>query len=160
MREIKFRGYVPSVKKFLILTLVADDAEVWFDGEENDKKVIGADLPNHEGWMQFTGLKDKIGKEIYESDLVLHHVKGDDEKYQYVIVWNHSGFALVKSLGDLPTSFILDKTWGDSLEVIGNIYENSELLSLTQKDHPDFGRDCPECGGYERNHKANCAAVE
>jgi len=28
------------------------------------------------------------------------------------------------------------------------------------KEHPEYGKDCPECGGYEHNHRSGCAAVE
>jgi hypothetical protein len=34
------------------------------------------------------------------------------------------------------------------------------LYDLLAPQHPDYGKDCPECGGYERNHRTNCAAVE
>jgi hypothetical protein len=35
-----------------------------------------------------------------------------------------------------------------------------DLLAPVKKEHADYGKECPECGGWERNHNANCAAVE
>lgn len=81
--------------------------------------------------MQFTGLHDKNQKEIYEGDIVRHTDSPHgplNETYIYSIAWNDSGFALLSPKTEIPTTFILDKKWGALLEIIGNIYENPELL--------------------------------
>jgi uncharacterized phage protein (TIGR01671 family) len=79
--------------------------------------------------MQYTGLKDKNGKEIYEGD-ILPVIKGQETRNAYVSMtygaWCISG----KDATDgLPINALLYE-FGDSqiLEVIGNIHENPELL--------------------------------
>jgi len=71
-------------------------------------------------WMQYTGLKDKNGKEIYEGDVV----KQEDETFPTLTIkysdkygsWNYS--YRNDEYGVQPS-----KDW----EIIGNIYENPEL---------------------------------
>jgi uncharacterized phage protein (TIGR01671 family) len=142
-REIKFRAYVPSLRKFLILTLINDDAEVWYEGQEGDKKVIGSELPKHEGWKQFIDLKDKNGKEIYDGDIVkaIFDEAIEDMPEQstlHTVEWgiehSYPAFDLIPLKGDDERvsdevngfSYCLES--GIDLEVIGNIYENPELL--------------------------------
>lgn len=71
--------------------------------------------------MQFTGLLDKNGKEIYEGDIV----NLEDSQYKalpngnYKVYWSNSGFMPFRSFG-----YIVENS-----EIIGNIYENPELFS-------------------------------
>jgi uncharacterized phage protein (TIGR01671 family) len=81
--------------------------------------------------MQFTGLTDKNGKEIYEGDIVTYKRSIGNWTGQYMttthkIVFSEEVFAFVMEYG---SSYIkLRKHWGYEYEVIGNIYENPELL--------------------------------
>jgi hypothetical protein len=70
--------------------------------------------------MQYTGLKDENGIEIYEGDVVR------DSCGTYEIMWSESHLAWV--IGNHGTAYYDRLSKQGELEVIGNIYENTELL--------------------------------
>lgn len=75
--------------------------------------------------MQFTGLKDKNGKEIYEGDIVQDSSIYRAPFWQYKIAWNDSKAGwLAFPLDDANYGFGLSMEGAKTLEVIGNIYEN------------------------------------
>lgn len=81
--------------------------------------------------MQSTGLKDKNGKEIYDGDIVKFY-DCDDDVYVTPVVWdkNYACFGVSFS-GKYPISFdYLEEFYTElkDIEVVGNIYENPELL--------------------------------
>ena len=72
--------------------------------------------------MQCTGLKDQEGQDIYEGDIVLT----DDYDVWGVVSWDERGFRFY--LKDDYDNFGLDEFQPEHLKVIGNIYENPDLL--------------------------------
>lgn len=73
--------------------------------------------------MQFTGLLDKHGKEIYEGDIVdgtldVSMENGCTEDFRAPVVWSEMGYWDIGA----PSS---------EIEIIGNIYENPDLLTTT-----------------------------
>lgn len=81
--------------------------------------------------MQSTGLKDKNGKEIFDGDIVKFS-DCDDDVYVTPVVWdkNYACFGVSFS-GKYPMSFdYLEEFYTElkDIEVVGNIYENPELL--------------------------------
>jgi uncharacterized phage protein (TIGR01671 family) len=82
--------------------------------------------------QQFTGLLDKNGTDIYEGDIVTYtSINGKDYKAEIVFSPTLAAFIL-----DTSRRHLLDDKYGDyyelhkdhSYEVIGNIFENNELL--------------------------------
>lgn len=71
---------------------------------------------------QYTGLKDKNGKEIYEGDII--YVIPEDETA--FILWDKETAKYIIQFKGWCADF--DNYYGKELEVIGNIYDNPELL--------------------------------
>ena len=90
------------------------------DYENNRQEIVGACFEDIE-LMQYTGLKDKNNKEIYEGDIF--HI--GSKKILYVVEWIDCG---LKGKQIRNGSWIGLDFWKDDIEVIGNIYENSELI--------------------------------
>lgn len=116
MREIKFRAWTEDTKTmFLITNLDLEKKEwsgKWIKG--SGAWAIRQPLTN---LMQYTGLKDKNGVEIYEGDIM----RNEGDKIDEVIFYQG---CFCYKLAD-RRYHIFDQNMG---EVIGNIYENPELL--------------------------------
>lgn len=105
MREIKFRFFDTNVKSLEYFKL---------DGEFD---CISGWLDNGI-LMQYTGLKDKIGKEIYEGDIM-------DYGFGRVFSVQFKEGGYVAVFPDLKSNSMIPLRL---FEIIGNIYENPELL--------------------------------
>jgi uncharacterized phage protein (TIGR01671 family) len=132
MREIKFRGKRIDNGEWVYGAFVPDELErthgemvTWgfirrykpnqtvesVEMIEVDRKTVG----------QYTGLKDKNGKEIYEGDKV--NCWGGECCQGY---WEFNNTIVVDDIRDYVISGILSES--EYIEVIGNIHENKELL--------------------------------
>ncbi|MDO3681955.1 YopX family protein [Paenibacillus ehimensis] len=138
MREYKFRGICIAEGelkgKFVFGDLMQKNGKMYITPHLNAVEVkghIGSLIIMHEvdpkTVGQYTGLKDRNGQEIYEGDIVTgkreSHWHGGYDKVYAEIKFSDStlGF-MVDGLGGGPLHDIQD------IEVIGNIYENPELL--------------------------------
>lgn len=81
--------------------------------------------------MQYTGLKNKNGKEIYEGDILGRYTPTGKLKDWWIVVWTEepAAFYADEQPGWDGTvhGFDIPENW-EKLDVIGNIYENPELL--------------------------------
>jgi len=137
MREIKFRAWDKKYKCFVGLTAIR-----WLYNRENNPETLefagyslGSPYSQSENIeiMQYTGLKDKNGKEIYEGDVV-RYILGDNYENTGEVIWlNENNFTNFQTY-PLINAFVLhsikykrtDTFQGNEsefLEVIGNIYE-------------------------------------
>ena len=123
MREIKFRAWCTELKDFQTDS-DGDSGGITLEEMVEMHIVTQAPLPKTAILMQYTGLKDKNGKEIYEGDIVNAWYEEDGgynskDKGEVVYRWQDSMFAL-------KPAFPLSQY--HKFEIIGNIYENKELL--------------------------------
>ena len=126
MREIKFRAWDNFNKQMLypeqhfkddVMVIRCLSGMVGYEwdsegggGVEDNKYLIP---------LQFTGLKDKNGKEIYEGDILFDEI--NDEKL--LVEWDKSGCWKIGRV------WACNYSANGADEIIGNIYENPELLS-------------------------------
>jgi len=88
-------------------------------------------FPDDMPLMQYTGLKDKNGVEIYEGDVV-NIIDPHVETWGEVVYWEHDASFGVMGSGTFRELLSSAHRSERELEVIGNIYENPELLGDTQ----------------------------
>lgn len=88
--------------------------------------------------MQYTGLKDKNGTEIYEGDIVAQF-NFEDKFFRTKVVYKNGSFGYINPLFnefisyDSNIAFKWKNGRSKNIEVIGNIYEDPELLQCVEK---------------------------
>ena len=128
MRAIKFRAWIDDEE-------LCNEEEILYHLDENknfipfmqdldswyfdDGQTLGDyfDCFDKEKIMQYTGLKDKKGKEIYEGDIYK-----DEENMLWKVIFDNGCFKLENI--HIPGRMFITK----DIEIIGNIYENLEML--------------------------------
>ena len=141
MRDIKFRAYIRD-KNPRVPREINKIVEVKSLHLGSKKAIIGYSGGNYSirfdeiELMQYTGLKDKNGKEIYEGDIVkVKLYKGEEEEYflgkveyfgsNFIVDSDNNSDYYVYDLDGFGIDFKYNL---EDCEVIGNIYENPELL--------------------------------
>ena len=127
MREIKFRAWDIDDKEMVeVSALDFSNWKIISLNYPNGKKYPDEDYWDRIRFMQYTGLKDKNWKEIYESDLL---------EYPDSYVWTDEASIAKIIYGE---NMRLEWVWVDcyidynsfeNCEIIGNIYENPNLLN-------------------------------
>jgi len=137
MREIKFRFWDDKCKKMLLNNgdcFTQTNKDIYINGDGNIyiefqdirsiKYIISAQdfIP-----MQFTGLHDCEGKEIYEGDILQYTFRPDD--ILFIVKFTQGAFEAVDREDinkNYENSLLSDEN--EHCKIIGNIYENPELL--------------------------------
>ena len=122
-RDIKFRVWDKELKHFINYATIPlglkGDSYHFYSNYQNDGRFI---------LLQFTGLKDKNGKEIYEADIIKYpQDSAYPNKFDYMVIeWenDYDGF------GGLNCGFRMggDYATQKNTEIVGNIFENPELI--------------------------------
>jgi uncharacterized phage protein (TIGR01671 family) len=128
MREIKFRVWHKPEKKMhsYLKAKFGKATNITLEGKFKDvEQITTKTVPNDDlEVMQFTGLKDKNGTPIFESDIVRFTEKGNEIIAEIVWKDREALFAIKTKFG--WGSFALQDE--KDIKVIGNIYENPNLL--------------------------------
>lgn len=124
MREIKFRAMWQGHWFYFSLDELATAGNPYGSG----KSILLTHLNESKYRSQYTGLKDKNGAEIYEDDIVLVEDADQNDKGEYIslpsrVVYDEGCFVIFPKNDDE-----LLMTVNDRIAVIGNIYENPDLL--------------------------------
>lgn len=139
MREIKFRAWVEtddSEAEMMYFDKFEFDNGLWFSSNKHVDK--------YHAIMQYTGLKDKNGKEIYEGDILrgskYPFISEGKENYYALIQWSedNAGFYSYPIIcsdrvrGGACEDHVFEdgQNSAKTFEIIGNIYENPELIKL------------------------------
>lgn len=117
MRQIKFRAWDKNSKKFITVELT---------NGRYDLMVSPPSYYDLEPWQQYTGLKDRNGTEIYEGDILIDDDTGEIDYAR--VEWFEGGWSAHPWFA--TQEFF---TEAENYEVVGNIYEDPELLKEITK---------------------------
>ena len=120
MKDLKFRAWDKQYKRMVRVNMILfDSEEIDYDDNLNEPKSW-----SRFNIMQYSGLNDKNGNEIYEGDIIKVA-----NKYIGKIVFYHGCFCFFNDELYIKTS-VGDWMQANEREILGNIYENPEIMRL------------------------------
>lgn len=145
MRDIKFRAWDKYNKKMIqsenilnicfvrtehtpnLIACTNRKINYFEEIREQDKKYC-----NEFELLQYTGIKDKKGKEIYDGDII--YWSCDNFKENVVVFWDdeHLRWSIHRIENKLAIDCLYEYSDSRGIEVIGNVYENPELLEMSR----------------------------
>ena len=130
MREIKFRIWDKKLKEMNYQSLedLCED-DYWYDGETDVWSVLHDCNSKQKRFVigQYTGLKDKNGKEIYEGDILI-----DDEDEIAIVRYSEADAMFEIIVDNIVTNFSNESS--EWWRIIGNIHDNPDLLKESESD--------------------------
>ena len=129
MREIKFRAWDKKCIEVYGTGMSYGEPEYFDDMLAFRFNHFESDNPSEIIYEQYTGLRDKNGKEIYEGDIIQDSTFKDRGSYIMAVEWEKeaASFVLTRN-GWAFRHYFYESSNPDDCEVIGNIHENPELL--------------------------------
>ncbi len=126
MREILFRGKMQGLTDWCI----------GYYARHNDEHFILLDIDDEENFTfvnsetvgQYTGLLDKNGEKIFEGDIVRIYDSNIDDEENFVLKYDTKQAVFYMESNSLYITF--DNVYAYQVEVIGNIYDNPDLLEV------------------------------
>lgn len=139
MRDFLFRAKRIDNNEWVegLFVHMNDDPEMWvsFTDEEMERykghfleKIRGVWVKIHRNSIgQFTGLLDKNRTMIFEGDIIQY---ANDIRYE--VLWNNTHLCYwVRGINDDDVD-VLSNLYGSEIDILGNIYDNPELLEVNQ----------------------------
>lgn len=127
-RDIKFRAWLKEEKKMVIVeTIDFSEKSIQYleKNEIIDAYLLRTTFLEDIDLMQYTGLKDIEGYEIYEDDIIWNEY---DEEYQ-VVIYDEGKYKL---MGESHIQDLFNNL--DYIDVRGNVYENLEIIEAWYKE--------------------------
>ena len=147
MRELLFRGKRADNGKWVMghniivtnggagaayIAQAGTELEMHIDSIGNMGQ-LNAEIPliDRETVGEYTGMADKAGNRVFDGD-ILRFTESETETYNCVVEWVHGGWGIFECDGEKPTFDLLDAFFLRNAEVIGNKFDNPELLGVNQ----------------------------